>query len=147
MREELIFPQVDLQNLNKVIELIDSIAENPGDCGALLEQLSGLTGKTHDAMEFAEYWGWTDVESLAKAVLTPEPPCVRDLSQKEIEEIVGMVKESFIMCDDAKGEYYVELLHRSLALPNVMDIIMSERDVTKAAEKIVCAAKSSVICL
>lgn len=90
MREELIFPQVDLQNLNKVIELIDSIAENSGDCGALLEQLSGLTGKTHDAME---------------------------------------------------------LLHRSLALPNVMDIIMSERDVTKAAEKIACAAKSSVICL
>ena len=51
MREELIFPQVDLQNLNKVIELIASIAAKPGECGAQLEQLSGLKRKTHAAKQ------------------------------------------------------------------------------------------------
>lgn len=148
MREILNFPQIDYQKLELVKKLIDSIAEKSnGDYEAELSQLSSITGKSHDAIEFAEYWGWTDLDTLAAIALTPEPPCVRDLTQDEIKEVVTVVKECFIIGEDNKAEYYLELLHKSLALPNAMDLIMSEDNAAKVAEKLLKAAEKSVILL
>lgn len=148
MREILNFPQIDKQKLEVVKKLIDDIAETSNsDCSDELEQLNLITGKIHEPMEFAEYWSWTDLDTLAKITLTLEPPRIQDLTKKEIEELISIIKECFIEGEDSKAEYYVELLHKSLPLSNVMDYIMSGNDVAKIADNMITAASNSIIFL
>lgn len=86
MRKILEIPQLNENDIDKVSKVIDMIANNADkDCGNELNELQSLTGKQHSVEEFAEYWGWTDLHSLAGITLMPEPPCVRDLDRTEIE--------------------------------------------------------------
>ena len=148
MREILNFPPKRQEQFENVKRLIDSIAEKVNaDCSMELAELSQITGKQHNAIDFAEYWGWTDLDSLAEITLTPEPPCIRDLTRNEIEEIITMIKECLMIGEENKAEYYLELLHKSLPLANVIDYIMSEEDITKIAENMLLAATNSVITL
>lgn len=148
MREELKLPQIDKNKIEAVKSLIDNIAESiNSDCSRELEELSRITGKTHQPMEFAEYWGWTDLDTIAETALMPQPPCMRDLTSDEVAEIVSLIRDYEISCEDAKAEYYMELLHRSLAIANVMSYIMSGDDVEAIADRMMKAASSSVIIL
>jgi len=148
MRKILEFPQINENDIGKVAELIDTIAENlDKDCSDELEALQSLTGKNHEIMEFAEYWGWTDLDNLARITLTPEPPYVRDLQRTELEEIIGIIKEAYISAEDNKGKYYEELLHKSMSIPNVMSYIMSGQDVKDIADKMLNVQCNNVILL
>ncbi|MBO5033897.1 MAG: hypothetical protein J6D08_18825 [Lachnospiraceae bacterium] len=148
MRKVLEFPQIDEQKLEFVQELIDSIAEKVDkDCRGELNRLNSITGKEHTAVEFAEYWGWTDLESLARITLTPEPPCIHDLTKTEIEEIIAVIKDCLISVEDDKADYYIGLLRKSLPLTNVMDYIMSGDDIKRIADDMISAASSSVVAL
>lgn len=148
MRKVLEFPQIDKQKLELVKELIDSIAENVDeDCSGELNRLNSITGKEHTTAEFAEYWSWTDLETLAKITLSPEPPCIHDLTKSEIEEIIAVIKDCMIAVEDDKAEYYMGLLHKSLPLTNVADYIMSGDDIKGIADDMLSAASSSVIAL
>ncbi len=147
MRKILEFPQINENDLGKVAELIEVIADNlDKDCSTELKELQNLTGKTHEYEEFAEYWGWTDLNSLARITLTPEPPLVRDLERDELETIIEIIKESYINGEDDKGRYYEELLHKSLSIPDVMSSIMSNEDVKTIAGKML-STPSNVILL
>ncbi len=80
---------------------IDSVADNSDkNVNSKLNELNRITGKNYTGIEFAEYWGWTDLNTLAEKVLIPEPPCVRDLTKGEIKEIVTIIKASFISDDE-----------------------------------------------
>lgn len=147
MRDILNLPQTDKRKLEEVKQLIDDIAENIENCSEELKKLESITGKQHTVMEFAEYWGWTDLENLAEITLTPEPPCVRDMALEEVAEIVGIMKESFMVGEDAKAGYYEELLHRSLPLADVMGYIVSDDSAEEIAGRMIQASKSSVIIL
>jgi len=147
MRDILNLPEIDRSKLEDVKQLIDDIAENVGECNEKLSALEHITGRKHDAMEFAEYWGWTDLDTLAEAALMPTPPCVRDLTMEEVAELVTIIKEGFEMGEDAKVEYYKELLHRSLPLSDVLRYIMSGDSAEDIAERMIQAAKSAVIIL
>ncbi len=147
MRKILEIPQINENDIDKVSKVIDIIANNlDKDCRNELNELQSLTGKSHSVEEFAEYWGWTDLHSLARITLMPEPPYVSDLDRTEIEIIIGIIKEAFISGEDDKGEYYIELLHKSMSVPDVMDYIMSGQDVKSIADKIL-SAKNNVIFL
>lgn len=148
MREVLDFPKIDEQKLDLIQELIERIAEKAdGDCSDELNRLNSITGKEHTAIEFAEYWGRTDLDALARITLTPEPPCIHDLSKTEIEEIVVIIKDCMMLAEDDKAQYYIELLHKSLPLANVRDYIMSGNDIQRIADDMLRAASSSVIIL
>ena len=95
--------------------------------------------------EFAEYWGWTDLESLARTTTTPEPPCVRDLEKDEIETIIEIIRESLIKGEDDKGNYYAELLHKSMSIPNVMGYIMSDQDTKTIANQMMSSANNVIL--
>ena len=86
------------------------------------------------------------MDSLAKITLMPEPPRVSDLDRSELEIIIGIIKEAFLSGEDDKGEYYIELLHKSMSVPDVMNYIMSGQDVQAIADKIL-SAKNNVILL
>lgn len=147
MRKILEFPQINENDIEKVSDLIDTIANHlDKDCSNELMELQKLTGKTHDITEFAEYWGWTDLASLARITLIPEPPYVGDLEREELETIIRIVKEAYIIADDDKGQYYELLLHKSLAIPDVISYIMSNEDEKTIADKML-SARSNVIIL
>ncbi len=140
MRKILEFPPIDENDIEKVSKIIEIIAGNlDKDCRNELDELQSLTGKPHSAEEFAEYWGWTGLDSLARITLTPEPPCVRDLDRTELEIIIGMIREFLISGEDDKAEYYVELLYKSMSIPDVMNYIMSGRDVQTIADRMLSA--------
>lgn len=147
MRKILEIPPINEDDIDKVSKIIDIIANNlDKDCTNELNELQSLTGKPHSAIEFAEYWGQTDLDSLARITLMPEPPCVSDLDRSELESIIGIIKESFLSGEDDKGEYYIELLHKSMSVPDVINYIMSGQDVKAIADKIL-SAKNNVIFL
>lgn len=148
MREALDYPQIDTSKIETVKKLIGSIAQNPdGDDSRELMELNQITGKTHSAAEFYEYWGWTDLDTAAKLALTPKPPCIRDLSRDEVKEMVSIIKSCLISGEDEKAEYYMELLHKSLPLADVLDRIMSGEDEDTITDNMIRASSKSVIAL
>lgn len=148
MREILKFPQIDGQKLDRVKKLIAGIADNPnGDGSRELSELSRITGKEHSAMHFYEYWGWTDLDTLAEKALIPEPPYIGDLSRDEMKEIVSIIKDALISLDDNKAEYYKELLHKSLPLSDVQRYVRLEEDEETIVDNMLCASAASVIAL
>lgn len=149
MREILNYPPIENTKLETVKTLINSIAEAAPDenCSRELSELNRITGKLHEAIEFAEYWGWTDLDTLAEKVLTAEPPYINDLTKDEIAEIVSMTKTCLLSGEDNKADYYMELLHKSLPLTDVMRYIMSEKDEETIVNDMMKAASNSVIIL
>ncbi|MBR6770930.1 MAG: hypothetical protein IKM28_06785 [Lachnospiraceae bacterium] len=153
MRKILEFPEtnsqlLESQKLETIKQWIKCMAEDPNrDWSQELEELGLITGKHHTVMEFVEYWEWTDLETLVRLTLTPEPPCIRDISQKEVEEMVLLIREYMATGQDDKEKYYRELLHKSLPLTNVTDYILSGKTAIETAEAMVKAAKGSIIIL
>ena len=142
MRKALELPRIDETKVDAVSALIAAISEKgPGNCGEELAALSALTGKLHDEMEFLEYWSWTDLDTLARLTLAPEPPCVPDLSREELVELVEIIQHCSVTGREWAMRYYTALLRRSLSLPNVMDFVASGEDVEVIAEKLLQAAR------
>lgn len=71
MRKELEYRRADKGEIERAKDLIEQIA-SPGEdektVEAALNELDELTGRQHDQTEFAEYWGWTDLDSIAEQV-------------------------------------------------------------------------------
>lgn len=150
MRAILEFPQIDKKNQAQVATFIEQIVGEIAsglDCSKTLKKLSTLTGKKHNAAEFAEYWGWTDLETLVEMTVTPEPPYVPDLTRAELEEIIAIIQDCCITLDDNKMIYYEELLHKSLPLTDVSSYITVEETTSEIADKMLRAASEGVILL
>lgn len=149
MREILNYPHIEKSKLEVVKNLINSIAETTPDenYSGKLSELNRITGKLHEAIEFAEYWGWTDLDTLAVKVLTTEPPYINDLTKNEIAEIVSITKSCLLSGDDNKADYYMELLHKSLPLTDVMRYIMSGKDEETIVNDMIKAASNQIIIL
>ena len=85
LRKELEFPRIDQDKIAVVGELIDAILDQGvGEYQKELDELNLITGKEHDVVEFAEYWGWTSLEMISRQLLIPDPPCVRDLTRRSL---------------------------------------------------------------
>lgn len=148
MRKELEFPTINEENMELVKELIDTVADGlPPERQAALEELSALTGKEHDKSEFMEYWGWTELDTLAQQVLCPEPPVVKDLTKQELVEIIPLIQQSFMNGEEAVANYYAKLLRKSLPLTDVLNYVMRDDKPEVIAENMLQAASSGVICL
>ncbi len=148
MREVLNYPQIDAQKLELAKKLIEEIAANPADDGSYeLRELNRITGKQYSARHFYEYWGWTDLDTLAENALIPEPPCVRDLSREEMKEIVSIIKKALLALDDNNAKYYMELLHKSLPLSDVVGYIRLEQDEETIVANMLRASSDLVIAL
>ena len=134
MRKELDLPRIDDSKLDEAEALIASIAaREPGTAAAELEALSALTGKLHSEVE--------DLDTLARLTLAPEPPCVPDLTWEETLELVRRIQNCSVTGQEWAMRYDLQLLRRSLSLPNVMDFVASGEDVEVIAEKLLQAAR------
>lgn len=120
--------EIDNQKLAGVMELIDRIADefatgtNANEEIAIYEhQLKQLTGKDDINTEsFAEYWGWTTLEDLARSLLMPTP-VYKGLSDNELTDIVTKI----INCEYSESEtdYYLNALEIETGLINISDYI------------------------
>ena len=119
MRKELDLPRIDDSKLDEAEALIASIAaREPGTAAAELEALSALTGKLHSEVEFLEYWSWTDLDTLARLTLAPEPPCVPDLTWEETLELVRRIQNCSVTGTDVYGTLkYESGVHRVQRVP------------------------------
>lgn len=119
MRKGLEFPKIDESKLEEIKNLIDIIAEKGiDDCSEELTSLNSITGKKYEGVEFAEYWGWIDLDTLAKKVLMPLPKKI-DLTEEEIREVV----ENILDNDEAEMDYWLEFLSINTGLDNLSDYI------------------------
>lgn len=146
MREVLRYPDIEEGKLEAVKEQIVRIAEGK-DCAGALRQLQEMTGRAYAAEALAEYWGWTDLDTLARKALMPEPPRAPDLTWEELTELIELIQKQLTTGEDAQADYYIELLHKSLSLPDVADIILSGEDAAAAAERMLQKAAHTVIAL
>lgn len=149
MRKELEYHRVDADKIEQVKDLVEQIASGEEDeetVNAALDELGKITGKQHSQTEFAEYWGWTDLDSIAEQAFA-DSPFVNDLTREELIEIIAIMKEATINCEDSKMVYYEELLHKSLPLTDVFAYIDLEEDDAQIADKMLAAAKENVILL
>ncbi len=145
MRKELEYHEPDKTKLESVKTLIDLVANGEGNMETALNELGKITGKQHSQTEFAEYWGWTDLDTIAQQALM-EPPCVRDLTRDELIEIISITREAMTDSDSIMT-YYMELLHKSLPLADVLEYIMRSDDCEKIADEMLLAARQGVILL
>lgn len=145
MRKELEYHEPDKTKLESVKTLIDLVANGEGNMETALNELGKITGKQHSQTEFAEYWGWTDLDTVARQALM-EPPCVKDLTRDELIEIISMIQEAMTE-NESKMTYYMELLHKSLPLADVLEYIMRSDDCEKIADEMLLAARQGVILL
>lgn len=128
----------------RVKPLIEQIANNEGDTKKALLELNEITGVVHHEEEFFEYWGWTDLETMAE-IACVSVAYVSDLSKEELIEIIDLLKEATIEVLEAQQAYYEELLHKALALVDVQRYIRIEEDSEVIAEQMLLASKQSVI--
>ena len=147
MRKELEYHEPDRQKLERAKDLIEQIANKEGDVEAALAELGRITGQQHEEMEFEEYWGWTDLDDIAEQAFAGAAPYINDLTKEELIEIIAILKETMIKCEDSKTMFYMELLHRSLPLTDVLSFIGEEEDNGKIADNMLAAAKNNVILL
>lgn len=149
MRKELEYRKADSGKIDQAKDLIEQIASGEKDeetVNAALTELGRITGRQHSQTEFAEYWGWTDLDSIAEQAFV-DPPCVNDLTREELIEMIAIIKKAMIHCEDSRMMYYEELLHRSLPLTDVFACIDLEEDDARIADKMLTASKSNVILL
>ena len=149
MRKELEYHKADASKIEQAKELIEQIGSGEEDeetVEAALTKLGKLTGKRHSQTEFAEYWGWTDLDSIAEQAFVYSP-FVSDLTREELIEIIAILKKTMVNCEDSKMMFYEELLHRSLPLTDVSSYIKLEEDDAKIADEMLAAAKNNVILL
>ena len=149
MRKELEYRKADRDKIERAKDLIEQIA-SPGEdektVQAALNELGELTGRQHDKTEFAEYWGRTDLDSIAEQAFV-QPSFVSDLTREELIEIIERKKKAIVNCDDSEMMHYEEILHKSLRLTDVLGHVDLEKDNAQIADEMLAAAKSGVILL
>lgn len=149
MRKELEYHRADKGRIERAKDLIEQIA-SPGEdektAETALDELGELTGRQHDQSEFAEYWGWTDLDSIAEQAFV-QPPYASDLTREELTEIIAIMKRAIANGEDSEMMHYEEILHRSLPLTDVLGYIDINKDNAQIADEMLAASKSGVIML
>lgn len=149
MRKELEYRKADKDKIKRAKDLIEQIAGPGADektVEAALNELGELTGRQHEQSEFVEYWGWTDLDSIAEQAFA-QPPYASDLTREELIEIIAIMKRAIVNCEDSEMMHYEGILHRSLPLADVLGYIDINKDNAQIADEMLAAAKSGVIML
>lgn len=119
--------EIEEEKLQQTMELISEIADlyengsTEDEILILKQELEQLTGKTDiDTRAFAEYWGWTSLDTIARSLLMPEPQ-KQNLSNEEIKAIVINICEC--RYSESENNYYIKLLKMETGLINLSDYI------------------------
>lgn len=140
-------------DINEEDEIIFDDAEAAEEINIKAMKLKELTKKDIKIMEFYHYWNHSSLEDVAKELLMPEPPCIKDITLEELTEVIN---EFFTLehIEAFHEPYYIKLLEKSFGLDDISDYIFypdlkgADDDPLKIAEKIMeDSKKPPVICL
>lgn len=173
-RKELRPPDINEELLPVVEELIESIsvqleegcfdineenkiifddAEAAEEINIKAIKLKELFKKDIKVMEFYHYWNHSSLEDVAKELLMPEPPYLKDIT---LEELIEVINEFFTLehIEAFYEPYYIKLLEKSFGLNDISDYIFNpdlkgvDDYPLKISEKIIeDSKKPPVICL
>lgn len=137
-------------DINKEDEIIFDDAESAEEINTKAMKLKELTKKDIRVMEFYHYWNHSSLEDVAKELLMPEPPCLKDITLEELTEVID---EFFTMehIEAFQEPYYIRLLEKSFGLNDISDYIFypdikgTDDEPLKIAEKIIEDSQKSPI--
>lgn len=140
---------LDIEENDKVIFESEEIEKKVKEQEARLKE---ITHKQVNFIDFIAYWSHSDLEDIATQLLFPEPPCIKDISEDELTELL----EEFVkleQIDIIHEEYYIELLKKSFGLSDIVDYIFYpdskgiSDEPREIAKKIIEDSKKSIILL
>lgn len=143
LRKELQPPKINeglVEELMQLIEEISGLVEEAyeedylNDENSLLKkkirELNLKTKKEYEPTDFAEYWGYTSLEDLAKEVALPNPPIMKDITIEEVSSIIDMIMnlkspEGIEEVEEVEPyiTYYLELMEKSIPNSDISDLI------------------------
>ena len=109
--------------LKAVMDIVDEIAESNDEVriNELESKLREITGRTDiNASDCFEYWGWTNLEDLAKTFLIPLP-IKNGLNDEQLAEIITKICEC--QYSESETNYQINALEKETGLDNVSDYI------------------------
>ena len=109
--------------LKAVMDIVDEIAESNDEVriNELESKLREITGRTDiNASDCFEYWGWTNLEDLAKTFLMPLP-IKNGLNDEQLAEIITKICEC--QYSESETDYQINALEKETGLDNVSDYI------------------------
>ncbi len=80
-----------------------------------------ITGNNINIMDFAEYWSWTDLDTVFEIILTPKPQKC-NLTDEEISEIIYKIFNAEY--GEAESRYMESLLELETGLFNISDYLI-----------------------
>ncbi|MEV6866008.1 bacteriocin immunity protein [Streptosporangium subroseum] len=121
LRSELLPPPVDHQRLDEIcseIEQISDVIARGGPADDAVAAFNERTGHEYTPLDFAEYYGWRDLEDFAREAARPAWPKVPDVTRDELVEIVCR-----IVANDPEADYYLRLFEVNVPHPQAADLI------------------------
>lgn len=76
------------------------------------------TGHEYEPLDFAEYYGWRDLQDFAREAARPAWPKVPGITRDELTEIVRRV-----LANDAEADYYLLLFEVNTPHPEAASLI------------------------
>nr|WP_318683814.1 hypothetical protein [uncultured Acetatifactor sp.] len=149
--------RIDETKLSSVMEIVEQAAElmSEKDCNndekakldleKFQQELREITRNNKiQIRDFREYWGYTDLETVAKKALMPSVS-KSDVSDKEIKEIIMNILEY----EEAEMDWWLEYLTLNTGLPNLTNYIFypdlvgldSQATLEQIADKIIADRK------
>ena len=149
--------QIDKTKLSSVMEIIEQAAElmlekdrnndekAKSDLEKFQQKLREITGNNKiQIRDFQEYWGYTNLETVAKKALMP-PVSKSDVSDEEIKEIVLNILEH----EEAEMDWWLDYLTLNTGLSNLTNYIFypqlvgldSQATLEQIADKIIADRK------
>lgn len=126
--EKISIDEIKLPKVMKIIEQAASIMAEKDyaadkdvkrELENLQKDLRNITQNSEiDITDFKEYWGYTDLEIVARKALMP-PPEKRNVTNNEIREIVLGILDF----EEAEMDYWLEFLEVNTGLDNLTDYI------------------------
>ena len=110
---------LDIEENDKVIFESEEIEKKVKEQEARLRK---LTQKQVNYIDFIAYWSHSDLEDIAIQLLFPEPPCINNIKEDELTELI----EEFVkleQIDIIHEDYYIELLEKSFGLTDIINYI------------------------
>ncbi|QOV40897.1 hypothetical protein IM697_22425 [Streptomyces ferrugineus] len=121
LRSELLPPPVTQQQLDEMcseIERISDLIARGGPAEEAVAAFNKKTGHEYTILDFAEYYGWRDLEDFAREAARPAWPKVPDITRGELVEIVCR-----ILATGPEADYYLRLFEVNVPHPRAAGLI------------------------
>ena len=146
MEENLYCRDIQAQHLEQIKDWIECIAAGKEpEAEEALKKLNAFTGKQYDKEDFLEYWGWTDLHSLAQSIVQKPPHRLHGISLEQATELVCRIQNALCSGEEKQMTYYMQLLQESLPGADVLAVLNLEESAESIAKELLQSAQAVIL--